>query len=141
MIAFLILLCEKFVSKIMYYFVVGFLSIFLTSCSSGGAQYYRSHPVVLQHALQKCPQTHPGKMTCDQLAKLANEMNVMAYQLQSNPQEFGNTVLKAQEKLAQLEQQLSQNKNQPGLRTQVQQQKQQVAEYLAVVKWLESPEK
>ena len=80
-------------------------------------------------------------MNCDQLAKLANEMNVLAYQLQSNPQEFGNTVLKAQEKLAQLEQQLSQNKNQPGLRTQVQQQKQQVTEYLAVVKWLESPEK
>jgi hypothetical protein len=66
-------------------------------------------------------------------------MNNLAYQLQSSPQGFGAKILALQESIAQEELGLRE-KDTPELKTSIAQKKHTLAEYLAVVKWLESPE-
>ena len=120
--------------------VVGGLFL-LAACSEDNAQYYRSHPKELQEVIKNCPDVHPKHINCDELAVVAQKVNFLAYQLQRDPQEFGNKILIAQEKLARHEALLKKDKTKSSLFSQIQQEKQQIVEYLAVVKWLESPEK
>ncbi len=121
--------------------ICGLLALFLTACSSDTEEYYRLHPMKLQEALKNCPQSAPQAMSCDTLAQLASQLNQLAYQLQSNPQGFGETILKSQEQLGRLEVELVHHQSDTALRARVNQEKRKIAEYLAVVKWLESPEK
>lgn len=73
------------------------------------------------------------------MQKLAQRMNNLAYQLQSNPQKFGAKILALQESIAQEEQQLTE-KISPDLKLSIKRKKYILSEYLSVVKWLESPE-
>lgn len=125
----------------MRYFVLIGLFLSLTACVSDDARYYRLHPKMLQEVLKNCPQSSPKHLTCSELVTIAGEVNSLAYQLQQDPQGFGQTILLAQAKLAQLEADSLKNKTKSDLRAQIVQVKQQVAEYLAIVRWLESPEK
>ena|SRR3990167_8583565 len=113
----------------------------LTACSTKDAQYYRLHPQALQEVLKNCPQFKSPQITCAQLVSVADEVNSLAYQLQRDPQGFGQRILTLQIKLAQLEVDLKKNSRNAHLSVQIEQDKQALAEYLAVVKWLESPEK
>lgn len=117
------------------------LSLLLLSCSVKDARYYRLHPMALQNELKNCPETHPKQISCQELAEIAVEVNQLAYQLQRDPQGFGNEILSAQKKLSQQEVAWAKDNNQLDLHRQIQQQKQKIAEYLAIVRWLESPEK
>jgi len=63
----------------------------------------------------------------------------LAYQLQYNPQGFGHKILALQQTIATQQSELTTN-NSPELKTSLAQNKQDLAYYLAVVKWLESPE-
>ena len=125
----------------MRYFVLVCVSFLLVACGSEDAQYYRLHPQLLQTALKNCPQTSPRQISCDELVKIADEVNQLAYQLQRDPQDFGNIILSAQAKLAKLEADAVNDTTQSDLRAQIVQGKQKIAEYMAIVRWLESPEK
>lgn len=116
------------------------VSLGLVSCTAKDEQYYRSHPKELQQALKSCPAEKPPLMTCDALHKLGERLNALAYQLQSSPQGFGAKILSLQQTIAQQEIELKENKRAPDSNTSLINNKNQLADYLAVVKWLESPE-
>jgi hypothetical protein len=125
----------------MRYFVVACLVFLLAACASHDERYYRLHPKALQEALKNCPQSSPTQITCAELVSIADEMNSFAYQLQREPQAFGKIILSEQVKLAKLEADLLKHKKQSKLRVQIAQSQQIIAEYLAIVRWLESPGK
>jgi hypothetical protein len=115
------------------------LTLGLVSCTTKNEQYYRSHPKELQQALKNCPAQQPQGLSCEQLQKLGERMNALAYQLQSSPQGFGSKIITLQENIAKQELELKQ-KPTPEVEASLAQKKYELAEYLAVVKWLESPE-
>jgi anti-sigma factor ChrR (cupin superfamily) len=101
--------------------------------------YYQTHPNELQQAIKSCPEQQPQGMTCNQIQEIAGRMNSLAYQLQQSPQGFGNKILALQETLAAQEQKLKTDANNKELQASIAQSKHDLDEYLAVVKWLESP--
>lgn len=122
------------------YLVVTLIVLGLTSCSAKDEQYYRTHPKVLQQAMKDCPKKQPAGLSCQQIEKIAVQMNTLAYQLQYNPQGFGATILKLQETIASQQTQLTKNKANSEMHVDLEKNKKELAERLAVVKWLESPE-
>lgn len=110
----------------------------LVSCANKDEGYYRSHPKELQQALKACPSIKPQGLSCEQIQKLGQRMNALAYELQSSPQGFGSKILALQEAIAK-QQTESKDKTTPKANTSLAQKKHELAEYLAVVKWLESP--
>lgn len=121
------------------YIVLTLISLGLVSCGAKNEQYYRSHPKEIQAGLNNCPAQQPVGMTCEQLQQLGQRMNNLAFQLQSSPQGFGAKILALQESIAKEEQELT-AKESPELKKSIDQKKHTLTEYLAVVKWLESPE-
>ena len=121
------------------YIVLALVTLGLASCGAKDEQYYRSHPKEIQQALDVCPVQKPNGISCDQLKKLGERMNNLAYQLQSNPQGFGSKILAMQEAVAKEELEIKE-KTSPELDASLAQKKYTLTEYLAVVKWLESPE-
>ena len=111
----------------------------LTSCSKKNEHYYQMHPQELQQAIKSCPQKSPEGMTCIELQNIAERMNDLAYQLQQSPQGFGNKIIALQETIAKQQQQLKTESNSANLQASIAENEKILAEYLAVVKWLESP--
>ncbi|KTD36770.1 secreted endonuclease [Legionella nautarum] len=123
------------------YLFMACMSLLLAACSTQeDGQYYRTHPQALQDAVKDCPAKQPTQMSCKQLADVAIGVNELAYQLQINPQAFGMKILSIQETLAHQQASLKANPNQPELKLTVQHNEEQLAEYLAIVRWLESPQ-
>lgn len=112
-------------------------AIGLVSCSVKDEQYYFSHPKELQQALKSCPAQKPQGISCEKLKHIGERMNNLAYQLQSNPQGFGSKILALQETIAKQE---MESKRAPEINASLTQNKHDLASYLAIVKWLESPE-
>ncbi|MFA6303335.1 MAG: hypothetical protein WC627_09425 [Legionella sp.] len=112
----------------------------LSSCTVKDERYYRSNPRALQAALKLCPEQAPTGLTCQQLEQIAIPLNSLGHQLQYNPQEFGAKILKLQETIAQQKAQLAKNTQDKDLEKQLQENTNDLAERMAVVKWLESPE-
>lgn len=123
------------------YLVIILIGLGLSSCTTKNEQYYQLHPKELQKAIAMCtnhllPKT---SLTCDQLERINNTMNGLAFQLQINPQGFGNKIIKLQQNIA--TQQIEINNHSTGqLKDSLEKNKLDLAYYLAVVKWLESPE-
>jgi hypothetical protein len=115
-------------------------SLGLVSCSFQDEKYFLSHPKELHMALKSCPTQQPQGLSCDQLQHLAARLNQLAYQLQSSPQGFGTKILVLQELIAQEMHELKGKNETPELRASLEQNQHELADYLAVVKWLESPE-
>jgi len=103
------------------------------------ANFYSLHPVQLEKALEKCPGNHPAGVSCEQLNELALRANQLVSELHYNPQVFGKKILALQETLAKLEVELTEKPDVDQLRTTVNENKTQLRERLAIVKWLESP--
>ncbi|WP_028388440.1 hypothetical protein [Legionella fairfieldensis] len=122
-----------------YLFIAGILTM-VTACSTHDEQYYRGHPQALQKALGDCPARQPSGVSCETLADIALQINELAFQLQMNPQGFGKKILSLQENLAKQRIALQADNNQSELKTTIEKNEQQLAEHLAVVRWLESPE-
>lgn len=116
------------------------MALGLASCTAKNEQYYRSHPKELQQALKACPNQQPEGLSCDGIKKLAGRMNELAYQLQYSPQGFGHKILALQETIAQQEIEYKKTPDAANLKASLDQNKHDLVEYLAVVKWLESPE-
>lgn len=122
-------------------YLVILLILGLTSCiGTKDEQYYRSNPKELQNAMKSCPNKQPEGLTCEHIEQLSNRMNSLAYQLQYNPQGFGGKILALQEKIAKQQLELRKSGANPDIKDSLEQNKQDLADYLAVVKWLESPE-
>lgn len=114
--------------------------LLLCGCVAHDEQYYRTNPKILNETLKSCPAKQPAKLSCAQLSAIAVEVNQLAYQLQMSPQGFGQRILKMQQNLASLELQRRQNPQSQEHDAEIAKIKQQLTEYLAIVKWLESPE-
>lgn len=124
----------------MKYLFMACLSIFLVACSTKNEQYYRTNPQALEDAIKSCPAKQPSNLSCEQLANIASSVKELAYELQVNPPAFGKKILALQELLAKQKAELQTNPNQLELKTTFEKNQQQLAECLAIVKWLESPE-
>ncbi|WED44053.1 hypothetical protein [Legionella cardiaca] len=122
------------------YLLLIFASMTLTACTVQDENYYRRNPKALQQAVKNCPNQKPSRLSCEQLAIVAESVNELAYQLQMSPQAFGKEILQLQETLAKQQVELENNPNQPELKSLIEKTKQNLAERLAIVKWLESPE-
>ncbi|CEG60662.1 hypothetical protein [Legionella micdadei] len=119
---------------------MAFIPLVLVACSTQDEQYYRTHPQALQEAIKNCPAEQPSRLKCEELAGIATSVNKLAFQLQANPQAFGKKILSLQETLATQQATLKANPNQPELRETVKKTEESLAECLAIVRWLESPE-
>lgn len=124
----------------MKYLLMACLPLFLVACATKDEQYYRMHPQALEDAVKACPAKEPSQLNCQQLTELSKTMKDLAYQLQTNPPAFGKKILALQENMAKQKAELKTNPNQPELRKQLEETKQQLTECLAIVKWLEAPE-
>ena len=131
---------KNYFERVIKWFILPLISLGLTSCAVKDEQYYRSHPRELQHALKSCSSQKNENSSCDALQRLSERLNALAYQLQYSPQGFGAKILSLQETIAQQEVALKENKITPDLHASLLKNKQDLADYLAVVKWLESPE-
>src|SRR3990167_5882513 len=84
--------------RLRYFFLTA--ALFLTSCANHDENYYRLHPRKLQEALKQCPQNPSSLVTCEKLKQLAVEISQLAYELQMNPQAFGQKIVVLQHKIA-----------------------------------------
>jgi hypothetical protein len=78
-------------------------------------------------------------MTCQQLDALANRMNKLAYELQLSPQGFGQKIMALQETIAKEQKQLKSDRVNTSLQASLTQNKRDLADHLAIVRWFESP--
>ena len=122
------------------YLVVLIVILGLVACSKKDEQFYRSNPKELQRALKICPDKQPEGLTCDQMEQLGRRMNNLAYQLQYSPQGFGQKIMVIQEAIAKQKMELKNKGANSELKESLRQNENDLADYLAVVKWLESPE-
>ncbi|MGX6643091.1 hypothetical protein [Legionella pneumophila] len=123
------------------YLVIILITLGLVSCQfKKDESYYRSHPSELQNALKLCPGKQPDGLSCQQLEAIGRRMNGLAYQLQYNPQEFGNKILALQQVIANQQREIQSKKDNAELQDSLKRNQEDLAYYLAVVKWLESPE-
>lgn len=102
-----------------------FLCIVLLGCQPRDITYYQTHPEDLFDTLQHC--TAETKPSCDELEPLAAQFRTLATELKRDPQAFGQQVLALQSHCA------IQSKADPCHETLTMQ--------LALIKWLESPER
>lgn len=112
----------------------------LNACAAKDERYYHLNPVALQEAIKNCPQKQPEQVSCTQLEQIAIDVNQLAYQLKMNPQGFGTKILTLQNELVKQQQELQKNPSQPALVTSIDNKQWELAQHLAIVKWLESPE-
>jgi hypothetical protein len=119
------------------YLVMTLVTLGLVSCSIKDQQYYMSHPKELQEVLKRCPKEEPPGVSCSRLSQLAEKMGSLAYQLQSSPQGFGSKILALQETIAKQEIEAATD---PTITKTLLHNKKELADYLVIVKWLESPE-
>ncbi|KTD82397.1 EexN family lipoprotein [Legionella waltersii] len=123
------------------YFVVILIALGLVACQvKKGEQYYLAHPKELQQVLKACPNQQPSGLSCKELEQIGSRLSTLAYQLQSSPQGFGNVILALQQKIAAQQFELQKSGANSALETSIEQNQKVLQYYLAVVKWLESPE-
>lgn len=122
------------------YLVLGLMILGLTSCNQKGESYYRNNIKELQKAIKACPNQQPEGMTCGQLGELNSRLTGLAYQLQYSPQGFGNKILAIQQSIADQKAKLKTDGSNEELKKALKQNELDLVDYLAVVKWLESPE-
>jgi hypothetical protein len=125
----------------MKYLILSLVVACLTACSGHDEHYFLVNPKALNEALEKCPNDHPYNITCTQLDAIAEDVNKLSYALQSNPQEFGQQILLLQTQLADLNAKLRTKMHQPDVEATIKSVTLQLDMRLAIVKWLESPEK
>lgn len=124
----------------MRYITLAIISLWMTACAAHDGYYYSLHPKILQKALQECPKKQSSGIDCDQLKDIALRINESAYQLRLDPQAYGKKILFLQQTIAQQESALQEKSNQPDLQSSLKENKQNLQERMAIVKWLESPE-
>lgn len=122
-----------------YCLLIG-LSLILSSCSAPkDEQYYRDNPRELQYLAKACPAQNTSNLTCEQLTKLALDMNKLAFELQMEPQHFGHKILNLQNSIYLEQKSLAAVPN-SAMQDALVKKQEELKQRLAIVKWLESPE-
>lgn len=103
--------------------------------------YYKENPKALQKAMGQCPEKQPAGIPCERLKVIAQQVNDSVHELQIDPQKYGQRILALQELIAKQSISLKQDSNQSELRASLNENIQKLNERLAIVKWLESPER
>lgn len=119
--------------------IIGCCVLALSACQAQDVNDYRLNPARLQAAIKQCPARSPANVSCAELMDAAKDVNRLAYELQMNPQGFGSKIIALQEALVQQQQRLMAQPRQTELALQIQAGQKQLAERLAIVRWLESP--
>jgi hypothetical protein len=109
----------------------------MASCAAHDERYYSLHPNALQKAITACPQKPSSTVSCEQLKNIASRVNDLAYQLRLNPQGYGKEILALQETIGKQEANPAEAST---LEPSLAENKRDLEEHLAIVKWLESPE-
>ena len=116
-------------------------SLLLVSCHDKNEAYYWNHPEILHQKLQQCNSNASAQgLSCKTLRAIADRMQILAYELQQSPQGFGKKILALQEKIADQEFKLKKEANQKGLQEELEKDKEQLMQRIALVKQFESPE-
>lgn len=120
---------------------IGFLllSTWAAFAAAQDVSYYRVHPIELQSVLKQCSDNPKTDETCKQLQLIAQQFNEQAYELQSNPQQFGQVILHLQETIAKATIELEKTPSKSEIATFIAENTAQLQQRLAVVRWLESP--
>ncbi len=79
-------------------------------------------------------------MSCDQLTKMMSTLGSLAYQLQASPQGFGQKIIAFQQTIAQQEQELKKGNHSAEIIASLKHNREELDNYMTVVRWLESPE-
>lgn len=116
------------------------VSVDANACFSRDQGYFKTHPKALQEALTQCPDKAPKLVECDELQKIAVNINDFVNELRMSPQGYGQTILHLQEKIATQMASLSEASDPSELTASLDKDKQELQERMAVVNWLESPE-
>ncbi|WP_367605835.1 hypothetical protein [Legionella sp. W05-934-2] len=122
----------------MKYWLLGFVVCLLVGCNKIDSHYYWRNPSKLKQAMSSCPNKQPAGVTCDELTVIANKFSYLAAALKQNPQLFGLHIIAMQQNISEQEKQLT-KKHDDKLAMDLKQDKQTLAEYLAVVSYYESP--
>ncbi len=114
-----------------------FVILSLSMCNgfAHDLNFYSVHPKELQNVLNECPTKHPKDISCEALSNVALNINQLAYELRMDPQAFGQKVLTLQEIISQQ----TNLTNQTEILADLDKNKLQLKQRLAVIKWLESP--
>ena len=117
----------------------GLFLLGLSACSSENEQSYSTRPKALQQALQKCPESAPKRVSCEQLSEIAVHVNALAYKLRLDQQAYGKDILALQETITAQRGKLEKHPDQRELQQSLKQNQKSLQEHLAVVRWLASP--
>ena len=97
------------------------------------------HPKKLQESIEKCNILAQSTPECEHLHKMAVRVNSLAYELRMNPQAYGQKILSLQVAIAkQIDKPQSSANTQSEIHPTLEQ---ELRERLAIIKWLESPER
>lgn len=110
------------------------ISCIFSACTKEDSNYYRFNPERLNTALQKCPEKSPKQVSCPELKSIALELNQLAWELQQNPQAFGQKMMALQTEQMRLNESNASSHERDVLQR-------EIAIRLAVIRWLESPER
>ena len=131
---------QKFVKHVISVFILLALCGF-SMFSVKDDTYYRQHPDELQKSLILCPKQTDSALSCDDMVLLAKEINALSYDLQKDPQLFGQKITTLQTLIINQEKSLKlSNTNHDLLTEEISKNKKQLMTLLSIVKWLESPQ-
>ncbi len=129
----------------MKYLILSAIVFLLTACQKHDLHFYRLHPRDLQEAMNECPSQIKVDPSCEQLGKIAVDINQLVSELQQNPQDFGGNIITLQTHLVTMQTQYNKlsdlDKKSTPLDKSINDLKEKLAMRLAIVKWLESPER
>jgi hypothetical protein len=128
----------------MKYLFLSTLILFLTACQKHDLQFYRTHPRALQTAMDQCPSQNASNPSCEELSRVALDINKLVFELQQNAQLFGVHLMGLQAELATLQAEAKSNslslEKRKDLTKKIKAMQEDLSMRLAVVEWLESPE-
>lgn len=122
-----------------YILLLGLSSLILACSEQKDERYYQAHPDALEKALAQCPHKALSDLSCQNLEALANQLNKLAFELQTSPQAYGQKILALQSLIAKQESKIKSDAAPAELREKLRENKKTLEAYLAVVRLLESP--
>lgn len=124
---------------IKFIFYALFCVVLLGCSGKNDSQYYRLHPEELQKAIAKCSMASNSAVDCQELKDIAIKINTMAYELNMDPQGFGQKILALQTSLIELKARCKKEPHNIELKELLVKTQRELRQRLAIVKWLEAP--
>lgn len=113
--------------------------VFLLSACSPEQELETINPTVIAKEIKHCVDHKLGNAYCDELKVVSKRVQFLSYSLSMDPQGYGQTILKLQEKIAEEQAALKSDNKTNVSQSDVTHDKQRLRERLAMLKWLASP--